>query len=120
MRTLASLTYKECAPVVTAEAMRFLDNDTKRSRVSSPGFQSLWGSQPEPSTPNSDEYSTPIDAGYALMKLAGKALFNRVAEFLGDNREGKSVAIIVGGGNNGGDGLALANLLISAGIPSTV
>ncbi len=120
MRTLASLTYRECAPVVTAEAMRFLDNDTKRSRVSSPGFQHFWGAFPENVPAESDEFATPIDAGYALMKLAGKALFNKVVETLGQNGNEKPVAVIIGGGNNGGDGLALSTLLIQAGIPCTV
>ena len=120
MRTLASLTYRECAPVVTAEAMRFLDNDTKRSRVSSPGFQHFWGASPENVPAESDEFATPIDAGYALMKLAGKALFNKVVETLGQNGNEKPVAVIIGGGNNGGDGLALSTLLIQAGIPCTV
>lgn len=117
MKTLAGLTYKECPPVVTAEAMRFLDNDTKRSRVCT---QSFWGTQSEPAALGSNEFASAIDAGYALMKLAGKALFNRVCEILGENASEKAVAIFIGGGNNGGDGLALANCLIEAGIPCTV
>lgn len=117
MKTLAGLTYKECPPVVTAEAMRFLDNDTKRSRVCT---QSFWGTQSEPAALGSNEFASAIDAGYALMKLAGKALFNRVCEIFGENASEKAVAIFIGGGNNGGDGLALANCLIEAGIPCTV
>ena len=120
MRTLASLTYKECPPIVTAESMRFLDGDTKRSRVSNSGFHPLWDMQTEPAVSDSNEFASPIDAGYALMKLAGKALFRRVRKILGEDAEGKSVAIFVGGGNNGGDGLALASNLIEAGIPCTV
>ncbi|MBP5543822.1 MAG: bifunctional ADP-dependent NAD(P)H-hydrate dehydratase/NAD(P)H-hydrate epimerase, partial [Kiritimatiellae bacterium] len=57
-----------------------------------------------------------VDAGYELMKLAGAALFKKVVEFL-DGRG--TVAVFVGGGNNGGDGLVLAKLLIEAGIPCT-
>ena len=120
MKTLECLTYEECAPVVTAEAMRFLDGDTKRSRVTNNGFQPFWGMQNGVDSPDSDGFTSTIDAGYALMKLAGKALFKRVCDFLGEDREGKSVAIIIGGGNNGGDGLALASSLIEAGIPCTV
>ena len=91
MKTLAGLTYKECPPVVTAEAMRFLDNDTKRSRVCT---QSFWGTQSEPAALGSNEFASAIDAGYALMKLAGKALFNRVCEILGENASEKAVAMI--------------------------
>lgn len=120
MRTLASLTYKECPPIVTAESMRFLDGDTKRSRVSSSGFHPVWDLQSEPVASDSNEFASPIDAGYALMKLAGKALFRRVREILGEHAEEKSVAIFIGGGNNGGDGLALASNLIETGIPCTV
>ena len=121
MKTLANLTYKECAPVVSAEAMRFLDNDTKRSRVSSPVYHNFGGLQLDAGSPSrDDEYSTPTDAGYALMKMAGKALFNRVCEILGENPDQKSVAIFVGGGNNGGDGLVLARLLKESRIPCSV
>ena len=121
MKSLESLSYKECAPVVSAEAMRFLDGDTKRSRVSSNGFQNFWGiQQPEIIASSTDGFSSTIEAGYALMKMAGKALFKKVCEFLGESLEGKSVAIVIGGGNNGGDGLALASCLIEAGIPNTV
>jgi NAD(P)H-hydrate epimerase len=100
--------------------MRFLDGDTKRSRVSSSGFRPVWDLQSEPVASDSNEFASPIDAGYDLMKLAGKALFRRVREILGEHAEEKAVAIFVGGGNNGGDGLALASNLIEAGIPCTV
>lgn len=122
MKTLTSLSYKECPPLVSAEAMRFLDSDTKRSRVSSPTFQLF--NEPlfniDTLEYPSDEFTSAIDAGYALMNKAGKALFHRVCEMLGEDRDGKSVALFVGGGNNGGDGLVLARLLIEAGIPCTV
>lgn len=119
MRTLDKLTYSECPPVVSADAMRFLDNDTKRFRAqTSNESRPLLGLQLEAGFADSGE--TPIDAGYALMKQAGGALFRRVTEILGEDRQGKSVAVIVGGGNNGGDGLVLAKLLVEEGIPCTV
>ena len=53
--------------------------------------------------------------GYTLMKEAGLALFKHVkAKAL------EPVAIFVGGGNNGGDGLVLAKHLLQAGIKSSV
>lgn len=50
------------------------------------------------------------DEGYRLMGLAGKALFRKVMAVVAHPGEA-SVAIFVGGGNNGGDGLVLARLL---------
>ena len=120
MRTLSGLTYRECAPVVTAEAMRFLDGDTKRSRVSTSGFSPFWDPQAGIESTNINEFETAIDAGYGLMKLAGRKLFEKALSMLGENYESKSVAVFVGGGNNGGDGLVLAKLLIGAGVPCTV
>ena len=120
MKNLFGLTYKECAPVVTAEAMRFLDGDTKRSRVSTSGFSPFWDLQAGIESANIDEFETAIDAGYGLMKLAGRKLFEKAVVMLGEKPESKSVAVFVGGGNNGGDGLVLAKLLIDAGIPCTI
>ncbi|MBR6855136.1 MAG: NAD(P)H-hydrate dehydratase [Fibrobacter sp.] len=57
------------------------------------------------------------------MKQAGTALFKKVFKVLdaycGAGNAPRSVAVFVGGGNNGGDGLVLAKLLIEAGIPCT-
>lgn len=50
------------------------------------------------------------DEGYRLMGLAGKALFRKIMEVVPHPGEA-AVAIFVGGGNNGGDGLVLARLL---------
>ena len=119
MKFLSGLSYQKCAPVVTAEAMRFLDGDTKRSRVSSAG-PAFWETHSDIEATGIDEFATPIDAGYGLMKLAGQKLFEKAVAMLGKNREGKAVAVFVGGGNNGGDGLVLARLLIEANIPCTV
>ena len=120
MKTLLGLTYKECPPMVSAEAMRFLDGDTKRSRVSTSGFSPFWDPQAGIESTSIDEFETAIDAGYGLMKLAGRKLFEKAVAMLGEKSESKSVAVFVGGGNNGGDGLVLAKLLIDAGIPCII
>lgn len=59
-----------------------------------------------------------IKKGYALMQMAGKALFETAMKMLkpGDG----AVALFVGGGNNGGDGLVCGRFLIQAGIPCTL
>ena len=56
-----------------------------------------------------------IQSGYTLMQEAGLALFKFVQE-----KALEPIAIFIGGGNNGGDGLVLAKLLLQAGIKSTV
>ncbi len=55
-----------------------------------------------------------LNRGYSLMKEAGQALF-----LLVKSKSPKSVAVFVGGGNNGGDGLVLAARLLENGIPCT-
>ena len=56
-----------------------------------------------------------IQSGYTLMQEAGLALFKFVqAKAL------EPIAIFIGGGNNGGDGLVLAKHLLQAGIKNTV
>ena len=52
-----------------------------------------------------------IQSGYTLMLEAGLSLFNFVK-----TKALEPIAIFVGGGNNGGDGLVLAKLCIQAGI----
>lgn len=113
MKLLDQFSYTELMPVLSTEGMRALDKTAK---------EALAGD------------TTAIEAGYGLMKQAGAALFKKVVEIL--NREQstcgagntpetqignapRSVAVFVGGGNNGGDGLVLAKLLIEAGIPCT-
>lgn len=83
-------------PLFSTENMKALDKDAKKQA-------------------DGDE----IKNGYALMKLAGKALLDFVVKKL-ENATRKNVAIFVGGGNNGGDGLVLASLLIEKAIPCTV
>lgn len=110
MRNLIDFSYGVCPPLVTAEAMRVLDNDTKVYNTRNDFSSSSDASQIS---------STPIGAGYLLMKQAGQALFDHVVQFLDKNKMRKSVAIFIGGGNNGGDGLVLAKLLIENKIPCT-
>ena len=105
MKLLDQFSYSELKPVLSTEGMRALDKAAK---------EALAGG------------ASAIEAGYGLMKQAGAALFEKVIEIL-DNEPAnhkarnapQSIAVFVGGGNNGGDGLVLAKLLIEAGIPCT-
>jgi len=46
-----------------------------------------------------------------MMENAGRAVAQTVRQLLGDNQAGKRVIVLVGRGNNGGDGLVAARLL---------
>ncbi|MBR4916388.1 MAG: bifunctional ADP-dependent NAD(P)H-hydrate dehydratase/NAD(P)H-hydrate epimerase, partial [Fibrobacter sp.] len=110
MKLLDQFSYTELKPILSTEGMRALDKAAK---------EALAGD------------ASAIEAGYGLMKQAGAALFKKVVEVLDCEVAGRedvyrrtgdaprSVAVFVGGGNNGGDGLVLAKLLIEAGIPCT-
>ncbi len=63
-----------------------------------------------------EEYGIP---GEVLMENASLAAYEVVREILG-NLEGGDITVICGGGNNGGDGLALARKLYSLGSRVTV
>ena len=110
MKLLEQFNYRELPPVLSTDVMRALDAATKEEMAHEAG-----------------DCSTAVDAGYRLMKQAGAALYRHVVDVL-ENMDGapgqgaprKAVAVFVGGGNNGGDGLVLAKLLIEAGIPCTV
>ncbi len=48
-----------------------------------------------------------------MMRNAGEACFSRISKILG-GVEGKDIVILAGRGNNGGDGIVIANLLTEA------
>lgn len=98
MRSLQSLNLQ---PILSTEGMRKLDATSKeflaKETTSEPSEKDV------------------IQSGYTLMQEAGLALFKFVqAKALAP------IAIFIGGGNNGGDGLVLAKHLLQAGIQSTV
>ena len=89
MRLLEQFNYRELLPILSTEGMRALDKAAK---------EALAGD------------ATAIEAGYDLMKQAGAALFKKVVEVLDGYRGAvyrgagdapRSVAVFVGGGNNG-------------------
>jgi NAD(P)H-hydrate epimerase len=53
--------------------------------------------------------------GVVLMENAARGVLAEAIEMLGGNPVGADVLIVCGGGNNGGDGLAVARLLHNAG-----
>jgi len=98
MNSLKSLNLQ---PVISTESMRNIDDASKdfyaKQITSEPSKKDV------------------IQSGYTLMLEAGLSLFNFVK-----TKALEPIAIFVGGGNNGGDGLVLAKLCIQAGIKSTV
>ena len=114
MKLLDQFSFTELMPVLSTEGMRALDKAAK---------EALAKDIRQTDAPIEGEPRAAIEAGYELMKQAGAALFQKVVEVLdayrGAGNAPRSVAVFVGGGNNGGDGLVLAKLLIEAGIPCT-
>ena len=98
MRSLQSLNLQ---PVLSTEGMRNLDAASK-------GFLA----KKTASDPSENDV---IQSGYTLMQEAGLALFKFV-----QSKALAPIAIFIGSGNNGGDGLVLAKLLLQGGIQSTV
>ena len=88
-------------PILSTEGMRGLDAASKEY------FAKAIQSEP------SDQDI--IQCGYKLMQEAGLALFKYI-----QTKALEPIAIFIGSGNNGGDGLVLANHLLQAGIKSTV
>ena len=114
MKHLDQFSFSELMPVLSTEGMRALDKAAKEAFAKDVR---------QTDAPIEGETRVTIEAGYELMKQAGAALFKKVVEVLdayrGAGNAPRSVAVFVGGGNNGGDGLVLAKLLIEAGIPCT-
>ena len=98
MRSLQSLNLQ---PILSTEGMRGLDAASKEflaNKISS--------------GPSETDI---IQSGYTLMQEAGLALFKFVQA-----KSLEPIAVFIGGGNNGGDGLVLAKHLLQAGIKNTV
>ena len=106
MRSLQSLNLQ---PVLSTESMRGLDAASK-----------IFLAKKTTSEPSEKDI---IQSGYTLMQEAGLALFKFVQCKIAEApvcHYTKPVAIFIGGGNNGGDGLVLAKHLLQAGIKSSV
>lgn len=97
MKELSNLSYAELPPILGTQEMRALDSAAKDFPIQN----------------RTD--AEKIIAGYQLMKEAGKALFDYVCSF-----NLQPIAVFVGGGNNGGDGLVLAKLLKESGVSFTL
>ena len=98
---MSSLKSLNLQPVISTESMRNIDDASK----------DFYAKQITSESSKKDV----IQSGYTLMLEAGLSLFNFVK-----TKALEPIAIFVGGGNNGGDGLVLAKLCIQAGIKSTV
>ena len=106
MRSLQSLNLQ---PVLSTESMRGLDAASK-----------IFLAKKTTSEPSEKDI---IQSGYTLMQEAGLALFKFIQCKIAEApvcHYTKPVAIFIGGGNNGGDGLVLAKHLLQAGIKSSV
>src|SRR5688500_3676054 len=64
-----------------------------------------------------EDYHVP---GIVLMENAARAVADAAAEMLGGDCTGRPVLILCGGGNNGGDGLAVARMLHNRGADVTI
>lgn len=105
---LSEFNTNDCSPILSTENMRALDSASKKIMAE------LGDLNKETRQDASDE----ILAGYELMKEAGAALFKRISEIASSSKDTNfKVAIFIGGGNNGGDGLVLARLMQEHGIP---
>ncbi len=98
---MSSLESLHLQPVLSTKGMRNIDTASKE-----------FYAKQNTCEPSEKEI---IQSGYTLMKEAGAALFKFVqAKAL------EPIAIFIGGGNNGGDGLVLAKLLLQSRIKSSV
>ncbi len=98
---MSPLSALNLTPILSTDAMRKLDASSK----------AFLAGQHKESPAEQDV----IQSGYELMQEAGLALFKFVQA-----KSLEPVAVFIGGGNNGGDGLVLAKHLLQAGIKNTV
>lgn len=67
------------------------------------------------------EKENSIEKGYVLMQAAGKAIFEKLCNLIEKGKLKKGdIFVFIGSGNNGGDGLVLAKLLLEKNIRAKV
>ena len=98
---MSPLSALNLTPVLSTSSMRELDAASKKFLA-----------EQQKESPTEQDV---IQSGYTLMQEAGLALFKLVQA-----KSLEPVAVFIGGGNNGGDGLVLAKHLLLAGIKNTV
>lgn len=98
---MSPLSALNLTPVLSTSSMRELDAASKKFLA-----------EQQKESPSEQDV---IQSGYTLMQEAGLALFKLVQA-----KSLEPVAVFIGGGNNGGDGLVLAKHLLQAGIKNTV
>ena len=98
---MSPLSALNLTPVLSTSSMRELDAASKKFLA-----------EQQKESPSEQDV---IQSGYTLMQEAGLALFKLVQA-----KSLEPVAVFIGGGNNGGDGLVLAKHLLQVGIKNTV
>ncbi|MBR2091963.1 MAG: NAD(P)H-hydrate dehydratase [Fibrobacter sp.] len=98
---MSALSALNLTPILSTSSMRELDAASKKFLA-----------ERQKESPTEQDV---IQSGYTLMQEAGLALFKLVQA-----KSLEPVAVFIGGGNNGGDGLVLAKLLLQAEIKNTV
>ena len=98
---MSALSALNLTPILSTGTMRKLDASSK-----------TFLAEQQKESPTEQDV---IQSGYTLMQEAGLALFKLVQA-----KSLEPVAVFIGGGNNGGDGLVLAKHLLQAGIKNTV
>lgn len=134
MKLLDQFSFTELMPVLSTEGMRALDKAAKEEMAKAAGngvsaVDAGYELMKQAGTALFEKVIQVLD-GYCGTVYRGDAYCGVI--YCGDVYRGsgnapetqirtapRSVAVFVGGGNNGGDGLVLAKLLIEAGIPCT-